>query len=1855
MLNASTRLSVFILAFMLLALSGCNEDNNTAKTGEPTTPDPLWSEYISAHTPPVVSRKSGFRIHFVQDAITQDKLGQDASEVITITPAVQGKARYKNAREIEFETSAGLRSGQTYHVSVKTDQLLGFPAQLTRFEFQVKVIEQTFEVSVDGLTASDADDKTQVLHGVVTTADAADDAGVEKLLSAQYEGQALPITWQHSSEGTHHSFTITGIQRGKKERALKLSWNGETLGVQNLGQREIPVPAIGVFEVSRILPVQDTRQYVQIFFSDAIDPNQNLVGLIGFDRGGFTVRVEGSIVKVYPDQPVTGEVKLWLDPGIRNTQGGQLGARVDESVFFSSQKPQVRFAGKGVILPNNKQLTIPFEALNVDSVQVTAFRVYESNMGQFLQNNGLSGNEELARVGRYLWRKTIKLDSPSGDKWNRYSLDASELLTQHPGALYRLTLSINRSNSTFACPGNAKPVPPEPALQSNDDLHVTETSSWDAYSEYYSYDADSGQWITRDDPCDDPYYRYGEGVKDERNFLASNIGIMAKNEVKGKLHVITTDIAQAQPMGGVRIEVMNFQNQPIGSATTDGSGFADIPLSSSPFYLTAAKNNERGYLKLSAGSALPISHFDAGGETVKDGIKGELYGERGVWRPGDKIYLTFVLQDKNKVIPPAHPVTLELYNPKGQLILSQTNTQPVGDFYHFTLKTEESALTGNWTAKAILGGSAFSKTLKIETVIPNRLKVELNFEQEELRQSDMPLKGVLFGQWLHGAKASRLRADVGVQLSAARTRFKRNQDFVFDDPAREFHGEQQVLVEGHLDEEGYLRFEKDLPVAGEAPGMLNATFTSRVFEESGAFSTSTTRKAYYPYENYVGIKLPKGDAARGMLLTDTAHTVEIASLDAMGEPVSLDQVQVTLYKIDWKWWWDKSGDSLAQYASAEHNARLQQGIVSTKNGLGQWQFEIKYPEWGRYLVRACDLQGQHCSGKTVYIDWPGWAGRAQEEGGAGANVLSFYADKPRYEVGETAIVQLPEATQGRALMSIENGSRILQQRWIEFGKDNTRVELPITAQMSPNVYVSITLVQPHRNKKNDRPIRLYGVVPILVNDPKTRLAPQLEAADEWRPNSSVSVKVSEAKGRAMTYTVAVVDEGLLGLTAYKTPDLHSSFYKKEALGIATWDMFDEVVGAYGGELERLLHLGGDGEAQAEKKQESQKRFPPVVRFLGPFTLKAGATDTRTFDLPQYVGAVRVMVVAGEQGAYGSTDKSVFVREPLSLLATLPRIIGPGEELSVPVHLFVMDPSIKDVTLSIETDEHFEVIGENTLALHFDEAGEKMGFLRLKVKPLLGKGSVRFKASSGKHSSESQIFLDVRSANPQTARHLVKTLQPGEQWTQALSPHGLPGTNKAMLELSTVPPINLQGRLDYLISYPHGCVEQTTSAIFPQLYLPTLTQLDEARKTRVQGNVQAGIQRLRQFQTPDGGFMYWPGDGKLNTWATNYVGHFLLEADKLGYSVPPDMLSNWLHHQKRAAQGWVTGSGQSVLDQTYRLYTLALATKPEVGAMNRLRESATLDTAARWQLAATYRLAGLRSAADALVAQDSMTLKEYAQPGETFASKLRDQAIVLNALVTLGDTQKAEELAQTVAASLSADQWHSTQSVAYALLGIADYAGANKSGQAFSAEQRVGNEVSAISGGKPFYTGPLTKTADVEQTLVLKNTSDKPLYAGVLLSGVPKAGDETPSSKGLDLTVRYKTLQGEPVDVRQLKQGLDFVAELSVTNLSNATLENIALTHILPSGWEIHNPRFGQPEAEPGKAPDTLMDYQDIRDDRVYTYFGIKPNESKRFSVLLNASYLGRYYLPAVSVQAMYDATRQARTKGQWVEVIKPER
>jgi uncharacterized protein YfaS (alpha-2-macroglobulin family) len=1823
-----------------------------SKNIEYTTPDPAFAAYISAFTSGNINRDGSIKIQLAAHFTDSSKM-QNVENLFSFSPKIKGTTRWVDERTIEFKPDNNLPSNTKYEVEFKLNKLIDVSGNLETFAFTFQTIKQAFEINNTYLEQSEPNNMVrQKLIGTLLTADIEEDAEIEKIVKASLDKTDLKIRWDHAADKLTHRFTIDSIDRKNSPSEIKIYWNGDALQLDKKGEITVNIPSLSDFSVSKINVIDGDEQYISIRFSDPILMNQDLNGLITINEvQDLKFIIDKNEIKVYPPSRISGNKNISVAAGILNILNIKMPKATIQELIFTDVNPAISMVGKGVIMPNSEKIILPFEAVNLNAVDVTITKIFENNVAQFLQVNDLEGTSELRRVARPIIKKTIRLDRNKLidlHKKNSFALDLSKYIKTEPGAIYNVKFSFKKSYSLYRCNAATSEPQTDESMEMLDedwDNPDKEQSSWDSAEEYYY--PQGYNWEERNNPCSNSYFSSERWIN--KNVLASDLGIIAKQGANGQTFFAVLNMNTSKPISGVKLNVMDYQQQLITSYKTDNNGWANIILKRKAYLLVAKHGNQRGYLRLDDGSSLSLSHFDVSGEAVQKGIKGFIYGERGVWRPGDSLYLTFVLHDPLKNIPTSHPISFELYNPQGSLYKRIINNTSVNGFYSFNTFTDMDAPTGNWTAKVKAGGAVFQKILKIETVMPNRLKIKLDFGVPYFSKTSN-LIATLESKWLHGAVGRNLKATVDVSYSASKTEFKSYSTFAFDDPSKYFSGEAQRIFEKELDENGKANILTKVNAGGNAPGMLTANFTTKVFEPGGNFSIDRFSLPYHPFDNYMGVNIPYGDKARGMLLTDTSHTIQIISVDKNGA-LSKGQktVKVKLYKVEWRWWWDKTEENLSNYSNEEYNQPIQESEVLVTNGRGKYNLRINYPDWGRYLLRIIDEEGGHSAGKAIYMDWPGWAGRAQRDNPAEATMLTFSSNKQTYQVGEEVKLNIPTGKNGRALVSIESGSRIIATHWVEVKGNQTQFVFKATPEMLPNIFVHVTLVQPHAQTNNDLPIRLYGMVSLGIEDATTKLNPVIKMPEVLRPEQNTNITVSESSGKAMTYTLAIVDEGLLDLTRFKTPDLHSSFYAKEALGVKTWDMFDYVMGAFGMQMERILSIGGDGGINRKSQVNRANRFKPVVKFIGPFYLPAGKSKSHQIVLPQYIGSVRVMVVAGQNGAYGFVDKAVPVRKPLMVLATLPRVLGPGETVKLPVSIFAMEENIKNVSVEIKVNNLVHVLGSSNKIIHFTGIGDDMVDFDLKVNSLIGLSKVKIIAKCGNETAECDVELDVRNPNPITTDVIEGTIESNKTWSSSYKAIGMKGTNKATLEISAIPPINLDKRLSYLIQYPHGCLEQTTSAVFPQLALGNLILLSPQYKQQIENNIRAGIQRLKLFQTTEGGMSYWSGEPASDEWATNYAGHFLIEAQNVGYALSTNFMPEWKKFQRNKALAWMYSDIHSDLIQAYRLYTLALAKSPELGAMNRLKENNRLSSEARWRLASAYVLAGQSDVANQLIKGLSTEIKRYSEMAYTYGSDERDEAMILETLTLMGKTTLAAQVVKKVALSLSSNEWMSTQSTAFALLAISKYCGKAgfdknlKFSYTINGKQTNYNEQSLIA------QIPIDVNAKMSGKISVSSANKQILYARIILQGQPEIGNMNEANNNLNMMVNYKDMDGNILNPLAIEQGTDFVCEVKVRNpglLGN--YEQMALSTIFPSGWEIHNNRM---DGINPKFPSSVSTYQNVRDDRVYTYFNIQSKQTHTYYILLNASYLGKFYMPGINCEAMYNGSIHARKIGKWIHVV----
>lgn len=1860
----------------------------------------LYKDYISGFTSGYQSVATDIRVQLAFKK-SDWKINQELDEdIFDISPSVSGKVVALSNNTLAFIPKKKLDQNTLYQVTLDLSKITNVPKEeLQKFNFSFKTIKQDFTVTTNDLQSYSQNYYYQ--YGVIKTADELDFEEAKKLIEAEQDGNDLKIKFdKDASTKTEFKFLIDSIQRKDVADVVSLKWDGDAADIEDQeGETQIEIPAKEVFKVLNIKIGDENNQSVLINFSDRLKKDQDFSGLVKIENtDNLKYTTMGNVLKVFFDnaqpqketveasvvtadiatvavdsavavidsatvavdsvaipapaeavevvttessdneQTFSGLKMVEVYQGIQNDLGEKMKSNYSEKIQFDAIKPAIRFIKSGTILPSSSNLKINFEAANLKSVDVKVYKIYQNNILQFLQDNELNGTQNLRKVSQPIAKSTLELKQNNlldYSKWNAYALDISKIVKPEPGAIYRLEFSFKKKYSLYKCSGNEEEnTNNEDEDENEDDVNY----SSNGYDYYYEEDY---EWRQSQDPCTD-YYYYNTRIG--MNVLATDLGVIAKRGNNKSVTIAVSDIVSTEPVSGAKIELYNYQQQKIADGATDGDGMASFDLEKYAYFAVVSKGGQSTYVKMDDELSLSVSNFDVSGTILEKGIKGYIYGERGVWRPGDTMYLSFILNDNANKVPENHPIKFRLNDPSGKTTFQTVQPKNALNHYTFVVPTQSSSPTGNWEAMVSVGGAHFYKSIKIETIKPNRLKIKNSFNEGLLSANKNNINNVQV-TWLHGAVAKDLKLEVQAKFSQQVTTFKGFDNYVFDDPSRSFSTEEVNVFSGKLDGNGKVSIPINPHIQGQAPGMLKAAFISKVYEQGGDVSTDVASMNYSPYKNYVGIKAPEPNKY-GMLETEKVHRYDIVSLSETGRPVALKNLMVRVYRLESRWWWDASNDNLSSYNTANATTAYKSFRINTDaQGRGSVAFAIPENDWGNYLIRVVDETGGHASGLTVFVDYPYWSSRSRNENGQEATMLRFTTDKKEYNVGETAKIFFPSSEGGRALISVENGSKVLKSFWAKTKAQETSVELPITGDMAPNVFINVTLLQPHANTKNDSPIRMYGIVPIEVTDKSTVLEPQISMPDVLKPEQTVGVKVSEKNGKAMTYTIAVVDEGLLDLTRFKTPNAWNDFYAREALGVRTWDIYNDVIGAFGGRVNQVFSIGGDEDLGGGKAKKAN-RFKPVVMFLGPFKLDGGS-KTHQIKLPKYIGSVRTMVVAAnaEKSAYGSAEKATPVRSPLMVLASLPRKISPSESVTLPVTVFAMENHVKNVTVQIKTNNAVRVMGNAVQKLSFPTPDEKMAFFNLNVGSISGIGKIQVIATSGKEKSVYDVEVDVFNPNPVTQAFTDIILEPNSSKTLSWETFGVAGSNKAMLEISSIPMVDFGRRLDYLIQYPHGCVEQTTSSVFPQLYLADIVDIDAAKKQSIQRNVTAAIQRLAGFQLSNGGFSYWSGMREADDWGTSYAGHFLLEAEKKGYVLPVSFKSKWIAYQQKIAKQWYYEfSYHNDIAQAYRLYTLALAGNPDLPSMNRLRETASISDEAKLRLAATYALVKQTQAGLSLLSKSKIDDNSY--DGYYYGSADRNRAMTLETLILLGQRNKAFAVAKALAKNLSSNEWMSTQTTAYALNAMAKFAKYN-GGSGINVVYTNAKKQVTINTNKAMAQRNLTVATGANAVLI-KNNKKNTLFIRVYNSGILPVGKELPLQNNLTASVAFKDRKGNNINVSRIAQGTEFIAEITLTNGKNEYVNNIALTQILPSGFEIVNTRF----TDYGNATENQADYIDIRDDRANYYFGLKAHETRKFKMLVNASYLGKYYLPGLQCEAMYDHDFLARTKGQWVEVVK---
>lgn len=1819
------KLLTFCIVIFSIVFYSCNnkkqEPNQEIKYSEEI------AKVVSHATNGNIKSYDHIEVHFVSSIVKKDQLNKDlGDDVFKFSPSIKGKAYWSTTKNLVFEPSKELETRMNFkgelNLRLLSDELKEKNLENLKFNFTTLGRELN---NFTGQLVLKNRNNPKILNykGKVSFTEKTDLELIEKAIQLEQNSKKHKLQWYSENDGFTFTFISEDLTRDNSTKNYTLSIDKDKLDLSNQFERSFQITPLEQMKVVKVTKTEEGRvPKVYVEFSDEFDPEQNLNGLISTQpKTDLKIQKLGKSVILDANFNYGNEYTINVESGIKSRWGTQTKEKYTGQIKFSNIKPNVEFASDGIILPEGNKYKVQFYTSNLKRVHIEVKKVYDESLTEFVRTEKLSSLKDrhtsfegsyINRVGVIIHNETFEI----GDQKNRWLLseiDLSGVIKNNDEGLYLVRLNFNPR-----------------------DMLVDISENKNKYIE-----------------------EFGQIYKP---VLLSNIGLTCK-KAGDIYYVYATDLNTGDPISGANIQLRKYWDnyEPIiTSATTNSEGkaslYSDRYNHGYNTYIVATKNGQRSILKFNE-MEWNISGFDISGiDEFKQGTKAYTYTERGVYRPGDEINVSVIARHHNSKYPENRPLTMELYNPEGKKVYEQTNRENTDGFYNFNFKTKDSDPTGNWRAQYAIGNKYFNHTIKIETIVPYKLKVKLIPESKTISWTSKVLRCDLQTNYLFGNPASNLPASVELEITKRTKRFPKFEKFVFQNPTLDYQTIQKKIFDGTLNEEGLKVIEWALPSFDGIPSALNIKLTAKVLEKGGRPNINWVNIPIEPYSHYVGLQPLK----YYYVSTGTDTEIPAIIVDTEGNPVAGKTLKYRIYRNSEYWWYQYDGDKKLRFRTDRNTTLVKEGTLISKETHNIIQF-LPIEKGSYFIELSDDAESGHSTG--IFVNAYPHGGIASGDKNAGT--LSLNSDKDSYFVGDVAKIQFPSPKKGRILLTIEQENDILEQKWYNLdGETENTISIPITKEMVPNAYVSISLIQPHDQTVNDRPIRMFGILPLLVEDRDTKHEIEIQTADQFRPSEPFEITIQTKNHKQTQFTIAVVDEGLLDITQFKTPNPWKHFFQKTRLKVITYDLFSHVISALKGDVFKTFSIGGDMDYRESQQQpeKGKKRFKPVSLFKGPITTDADGKAVVKFDMPNYVGSVRVMVIGAKENSYARAEKTVPVKSELMLLGTLPRVIGPGEMFTVPATIFTMKDGIGNVTVDIKTEGPLTVIGKKTQNLNFTKANDKDCFFEVKAKPEAGQSKVVITAQSEKYKASYEVDLMVRPTSPRIYGFDEGIVEPGKNANISVPKNGIDGTNNATLTISNFPTINFSHRLRWLIQYPYGCIEQTTSSVLPQLYLKKFMEYPEAFASDIDTRINYGLEKLRTFQQFSGGFSYWPYGDTESDWGSLYAGHFMVEAKKLGYNVKNDLYENWLNYTTQQARR----NKGDLMYRVYRVYILALAGKPVMNEMNQLKESnlGKLNNTQKWMLAAAYKLSGSSDVVDAIVKNATLDTKEYVEFSGTYGSSLRDKAMILDALVALEKYDLADDLTREIAKHIGATNWYSTQTLGYSLLAMGKYITV-LNGQ--SNELKLKGTVVLANGNKiPFDTN---KSFNLKinddfgkpiQVILDSESSVKKAYTTLSWNGVPLQSNLESKSENLSVKVNWYNDNGDPIDIAELKQGTTFWGHFKVRNISAMDqVDEIALVQILPSGWEIENTRLLE-SSTPVWAENLKLnyeDYLDIRDDRIMWFFDVHKyspyyNEID-FIVKLNTVTVGEFELPGTLVEAMYNGSYKATTVGKKVKVVKP--
>ena len=1502
---------------------------------------------------------------------------------------------------------------------------------------------------------------------------------------------------------------------------------------------------------------------------------------------------------------------LTIKDNLRGTLGGKLEGAYTKDLFFGEMPASLEFTTKkGLYLSSKGSRNIGVRVTNIPKVKVKVLKVYENNILAYVRNN---------RYEDYFYDG--EKSSPNGFVYN----DDSQGF--YSDVIFDRTIETGNLPKVHGTSILNMPLPDQSKLK--------------------------GVYLVNLNSNDEFYFNASKLVS------VSDLGIIAKKADNGDgVMVFVNSIIDAQALGEVEINLISSSNQVIETQRTDRKGVAIFEKLSekAPNFkvamITARTEDDFNYIILDD-TQVETSRFEVEGKRANaSGYDAFVYGDRDIYRPGETIHFNTVVRDSKWASAADVPLKIKVLLPNGRefkSFLKSTNKQGAVDT---AIPLDRAAVTGSYSLEVYNGNDVLltSKSISVEEFMPDRIKVDLSAKDIYRSGETVAMQAVATN--LFGPPASNRNYEMDFSLKRKVFTAKGFENYAFD--IRNDTKFNNDIRQGVTNEKGVGTQNFQIPATYKDMGVLEGKVFVTVFDETGRPLNRMHRFDVFTQETFFGIGLP--DYYVG---THVPMAIPLVALNTAGKIQNNARATVDVYRIEYQTVVEKT-DGVIRYNSKRQEKLAQTKEVDFSSGKASIKFIPQVS--GEYEIRIYRPDAASYASQSFYAYGYGSTSNSAFEVSNEGQVL-MEMDKEKYQVGDKAKILLKTPFAGKILVTVERNS-VLEHFYVETDKKSAEVEVKVTDDMLPNVYVTATLIRPM--KGIDMPLTVaHGFAPMKVEKASNALPVEIVAVKESRSKRKQKITV---KSKANTeLTVAVVDEGILQIKNFKTPDIYNYFYQKQALEVSSHDLYQFLFPELS--LSSNSSIGGDG-YNLEKRVNplSNGRTKLVAIWSGILKTGSNGEAQFEFDIPQFSGDLRIMAVAYNDKAFGSANANMKVKDPIVISTGAPRFLSPNDEVVIPVTITNTTNSNTTVSTSLNLTGGLALQSQNNQSLSIPAGKEVRTMFTIKAPAVIGTGSIAVTVNGFKEKFSESIDLTIRPSTSLLKSSFSGEIPAGKTEAISLANDYMPGSAQASLLVSRSPMVQFAKELDYLLGYPHGCIEQTVAKAFPQLYFADFTKTVAAKSKSIgikgdndwnpQFNVQAAIRKIESMQLANGGLSYWPGSDYESWWGTIFAAHFLLEARKADYEINENNLNRMLDYltTKTAMQettefeyiyaenGTYTTRTIAKRAMIYSLYTLSLAGKANQPVMNYYKSNTNLlTTDARYMLGASFAQIGDDGSYKQLIPKDYVIESTAKETGGSFSSPIRNLAISLNSLVE-SDPQNLQipKMARVLSQAVKNSRYLSTQESVFSFLALGKIAKRNGESNVTASLMSDNKQLASFTGTD------LSLDKNIAGKTINVNTKGKgALYYFAQQEGLSATGKYVEEDNFLKVRRQFFTRTGQLLSANQFKQNQLVVVKVSISGTT--PIENVVVTDMLPAAFEIENPRLNEDRDMTWIKNASTPQHFDIRDDRINFYTTADGTE-RSFYYLVRVVSRGKFIIGPVAADAMYNGEYHSYNGGGTVTV-----